>query len=92
MPSAHYRSEFSLAVLDLGLEHAIEINGGRQKLPDRRRVSARWLCGTILTGLAGAALLGAAVYAALDHQSNFAQAADTGATAAQRGRYRHQST
>jgi murein DD-endopeptidase MepM/ murein hydrolase activator NlpD len=74
MLSAHYRSEFSLAVLDLGLEHAIEINGGRQKLPDRRRVSARWLCGTILTGLAGAALLGAAVYAALDHQSNFAQA------------------
>src|ERR1700744_2546436 len=74
MLSAPYRSEFSLAVADLGLEPAIEINGGRQKLPDRRRVSARWLCGTILTGPARTLLLGAAVYAALDHQSNFAQA------------------
>jgi hypothetical protein len=74
MLTAPYRSEFSLAVMDLGLEPAIEINGGRQKLPDRRRVSARWLCGTILNGFAGIILFGAAVYSALDHQSNFAQA------------------
>ncbi|MGP0060920.1 MAG: peptidoglycan DD-metalloendopeptidase family protein [Beijerinckiaceae bacterium] len=74
MLSAPYRSVFSLAVVDLGLEPAIELNGGRQKQPDRRRVSARWLWGTILTGFAGMVLLGAAVYAALDHQSNFAEA------------------
>jgi murein DD-endopeptidase MepM/ murein hydrolase activator NlpD len=72
--SAPHRSVFSLALVDLGLEPAIELNGGRQQPPDRRRVSARWLCGTILTGFAGTVLLGAAVFAALDHQSNFAEA------------------
>jgi murein DD-endopeptidase MepM/ murein hydrolase activator NlpD len=70
--SAHSRSDFS-ALADLGLEPAIE-TAGRQRPLDRRRVSLRWLCGTILTGLAGAALISAATYAALDHQSNFAQA------------------
>jgi murein DD-endopeptidase MepM/ murein hydrolase activator NlpD len=75
MLSPSYRSEFSAAVIDLGLEPAIEVNGGRQKpQPDARRVSARWLSGTVLTGLAGTLLLSAAVFAALDHQSNFAEA------------------
>lgn len=72
--SAHSRSEFSAALADLGLEPAIEATGGRQRYLDRRRVSLRWLCGTILTGIAGAALISAATYAALDHQSNFAEA------------------
>jgi murein DD-endopeptidase MepM/ murein hydrolase activator NlpD len=73
--SSRYRSEFSAAAVDLGLEPAIEVNGGRQKTkPDGKRVSLRWLSGTILTGLAGALLLSSAVFAALDHQSNFAQA------------------
>ncbi|MGA9136396.1 MAG: M23 family metallopeptidase [Methylovirgula sp.] len=72
--SAHSRSEFSAAFADLGLEPAIETTGGRQRYLDRRRVSLRWLCGTILTGIAGAALISAATYAALDHQSNFAEA------------------
>lgn len=70
--SAHSRSDFS-ALADLGLEPAIE-TAGRQRPLDRRRVSLRWLCGTILTGLAGAALITAATYAALDRQSNFAEA------------------
>ncbi|MFP3374314.1 hypothetical protein, partial [Pseudomonas sp. SIMBA_068] len=34
--------------------------------PDRRKVSIRWLTGTVLTGLCGAGLMGGAVYAALD--------------------------
>jgi hypothetical protein len=72
--SAHSRSEFSAALADLGLEPAIETTGVRQRYLDRRRVSLRWLCGTILTGIAGAALISAATYAALDHQSNFAEA------------------
>lgn len=71
--SAHNRSDFS-ALSDLGVEPAIETADRRQSLEDRRRVSIRWLCGTILTGLAGAALISAATYAALDYQSNFAQA------------------
>jgi murein DD-endopeptidase MepM/ murein hydrolase activator NlpD len=39
---------------------------------DRRRVSVRWFVGTVLTGLCGAALMGGAVYAALDREANFA--------------------
>ena len=39
---------------------------------DRRRVSVQWFSGTILTGLCGAALMGGAVFASLDGQSNFA--------------------
>jgi murein DD-endopeptidase MepM/ murein hydrolase activator NlpD len=72
--SAHSRLEFSAALADLGLEPAIEATGGQQRYLDRRRVSLRWFCGTILTGIAGAALISAATYAALDHQSNFAEA------------------
>ena len=73
--SAHGRSEFSAAPVDLGLEPAIETASGRQRpLDGRRQVSLRWLCGTVLTGLAGAILISAATYAALDRQSNFAEA------------------
>ena len=41
---------------------------------DRRRVSVQWFSGTILTGLCGAALMGGAVFAALDGETNFAAA------------------
>ena len=33
----------------------------------------RWLCGTCLTGLLGALLIGSTIYAALDHEANFAE-------------------
>ncbi len=46
--------------------------GGGSALVDRRRVSVQWLSGTILTGLCGAALMGGAVYAALDGEARFA--------------------
>ena len=39
---------------------------------DRRRVSVQWFSGTILTGFCGAALMGGAVFASLDGQTNFA--------------------
>jgi len=61
-------------VPDLGHEPAIEADGEAHTDFDHKRVSIRWLAGTILTGLSGAALIGAAIYAALDHQSNFAEA------------------
>ncbi len=46
--------------------------GGSPGRFDRRRVSVQWFSGTILTGLCGAALMGGAVYAALDGETNFA--------------------
>jgi len=68
-----YASRHSL-VIDLGVEPAIEADGERHTFFDHRRVSVRWLVGTILTGLMGAALIGSTIYAALDHESEFAAA------------------
>jgi murein DD-endopeptidase MepM/ murein hydrolase activator NlpD len=55
-----------------GNDPPLSADGGRA--PDRRRVSLRWLTGTILTGLFGATLMGGAVYAALDGEYSFARA------------------
>ncbi|WP_244639551.1 M23 family metallopeptidase [Aureimonas endophytica] len=38
----------------------------RRRRPDRRQVSARWLAGTLLTGITSSALMGIALAAALD--------------------------
>ena len=48
------------------------VEGAGSGLVDRRRVSVQWFSGTILTGLCGAALMGGAVYIALDGEANFA--------------------
>ena len=48
------------------------VDGATPGLVDRRRVSVQWFSGTILTGLCGAALMGGAVYVALDGEANFA--------------------
>lgn len=58
---------------DIGTEPPIEADGRRHTPEDHRRVSLRWLTGTVLTGLTGALLIGAAVYSALDGESNFAE-------------------
>ena len=58
-----------LPVIYLGDEPAIESDGRKHSAHDHRRVSVRWLAGTILTGLSGAALIGAAAFAALDQRS-----------------------
>src|SRR5262249_48608863 len=49
------------------------VDGGSNADFDRSRVSVRWLSGTILTGLCGAALMGGAVFAALDGEIHMAQ-------------------
>lgn len=54
------------ASYELGLDPPLESDGAAHSDHERRRVSVRWLSGTILTGLAGAGLIGGAVYAALD--------------------------
>jgi murein DD-endopeptidase MepM/ murein hydrolase activator NlpD len=58
--------------IDLGNEPPLSVDGGLRSDFDRRRVSVRWLSGTILTGLCGAALMGGAVFAALDGEAHFA--------------------
>jgi murein DD-endopeptidase MepM/ murein hydrolase activator NlpD len=51
--------------IDLGSDPPLFVDGGSSADFDRSRVSVRWLSGTILTGLCGAALMGGAVFAAL---------------------------
>ncbi len=58
---------------DLGVDPPIDTDGGRHSALDRHRVSVRWFCGTVLTGLAGASLIGAALVAALGLQSTSAE-------------------
>jgi len=66
---AHLRTN-----IEFGVDPAIEADGARHASFDRRRVSLRWFSGTLLTGLSGAALIGSAIYAALGHQTYFAEA------------------
>ena len=58
--------------IDLGNEPPLSVDGGTGGLIDRRRVSVQWFSGTILTGVCGAALMGGAVFASLDGETNFA--------------------
>lgn len=54
--------------VELGDEPPIEADGGRRSEDDHRRISLHWLAGTVLTGLCGAGLIGAAAFAALDRR------------------------
>src|SRR5215471_8285219 len=60
------RSSLEAERIDLGNDPPLSVDGERSGLVDRRRVSVQWFSGTILTGLCGAALMGGAVFAALD--------------------------
>ncbi len=65
---------FDAETINLGNEPPLSVDGGTGGLVDRRRLSIQWFAGTILTGLCGAALMGGAVYASLDGETNFASA------------------
>ena len=67
--------------IDLGNEPPLSVDGGGGGLVDRRRLSVQWFSGTILTGLCGAALMGGAVFASLDGETNFAAAPERVETA-----------
>ena len=69
----HHR-RIDAEVIDLGNEPPLSVDGGAGGLVDRRRLSVQWFSGTILTGLCGAALMGGAVFASLDGETNFASA------------------
>ena len=66
--------------IDLGHEPPLSVDGAGS-LVDRRRLSVQWFSGTILTGLCGAALMGGAVFASLDGETNFATAPEQVETA-----------
>jgi murein DD-endopeptidase MepM/ murein hydrolase activator NlpD len=58
--------------VDLGNEPPLSVDGGTGVTVDRRRISAQWFSGIILTGLCGAALMGGAVFTSLDGEAHFA--------------------
>ncbi|GAB4071604.1 M23 family metallopeptidase [Ancylobacter sonchi] len=66
------------AAFDLGDEPPLGVDGDTEEPINRRRISIRWLMATLLTGICGAALMGGAVYAALDNEVyRFAQSPET---------------
>ena len=67
-----FRSSLEAERIELGDEPPLSVDGETGGLVDRRRISVQWFSGTILTGLCGAALMGGAVFAALDGETNFA--------------------
>ena len=69
------RHAFAHAAINLGVEPAIEADGRRHAAAERQSVSKRWLAATCLTGCAGGALIGVAIYAALDRHAVKIQAA-----------------
>ena len=71
-PRTHRRNGADSLAVDLGNEPPLSVDGGNANVIDRRRVSVQWFSGTILTGVCGAALMGGAVFASLDGETNFA--------------------
>jgi murein DD-endopeptidase MepM/ murein hydrolase activator NlpD len=71
-PRGSHRHRAEPEPIDLGNEPPLSADGGPSTVIDRRRVSVRWYAGTILSGLCGAALMGGAVYVALDGEAFFA--------------------
>jgi murein DD-endopeptidase MepM/ murein hydrolase activator NlpD len=78
---AKHHRRFAAETIDLGNEPPLSVDGGTGGLVDRRRLSVQWFSGTILTGLCGAALMGGAVFASLDGETNFASAPERVGTA-----------
>lgn len=60
---------------DLGDEQPL-ISGNGRRAPDKRRVSMRWMSGSILTGVSSLLLMGGALYAALDGRQQLATPAN----------------
>ncbi|TCT05899.1 peptidase M23-like protein [Tepidamorphus gemmatus] len=61
-------------LVNIGREPALTFDAQqpRESAVDRRRINLRWLASTVLTGLAGASLMGGALFIAFDRQAEFA--------------------
>jgi murein DD-endopeptidase MepM/ murein hydrolase activator NlpD len=66
----------NLSGADLGSEQPLNAGGATAQVVDRHDVNLRWLGASILTGVAGAALLGAAVYVSLEGVTTSAEVAE----------------
>ncbi|SUB02744.1 Glycyl-glycine endopeptidase ALE-1 precursor [Pannonibacter phragmitetus] len=64
----------ALPAVELGTMPPLVVYDERNALPDRRKVSLRWLTGTVLTGVTSIVLMGGALIAALDGQYRVAAA------------------
>jgi len=62
--------------VDLGVEPPLMVGGEDDRPTASRTVSMRWLCGTILTGVASTFLMGGALMAALNNPNQFAAQPD----------------
>jgi murein DD-endopeptidase MepM/ murein hydrolase activator NlpD len=61
--------------VDIGREPALTFDAQEsdESAHDRRGINFRWLASTVLTGVAGGALMGGALFIAFDRQSQFAE-------------------
>ncbi|WP_261405199.1 hypothetical protein [Chenggangzhangella methanolivorans] len=71
--TVHGRQAPGRPAVELGAEPPLGVAGAAD-LVDRRGVSLRWLAGTILTGMAGAGLLGGAIYSTLNGKTDVSHA------------------
>jgi murein DD-endopeptidase MepM/ murein hydrolase activator NlpD len=67
----------------VGHEPPLDVAGSASEV-DRRGISLRWLCASILTGVTGALLIGAAIYISHDGEITFAESAERAAAVAPR--------
>jgi len=56
---------------------ALSVNALRANAPDRGEVSAKWLSGTVLTGVTGALLMAAVLYVSFDGKQTFSTPYET---------------
>ncbi len=73
-PTPHASSSIPIEV-QLGNLPAL-IGGNGRRAPDKRRVSLRWMAGSILTGVTSVLLMGGALHAAFDGRQQLAQPAN----------------
>src|SRR3954466_7008397 len=74
----------ALPLSDYSNEPPLEIGTPQTVALTRRALNARWLGASVLTGLAGAALLGSAIYVSSEGEITFAEPAERAPAAGQR--------
>ncbi len=55
--------------IDIGIDAPLDPSGRERPLAEAHRISARWIAGALLTGMAGAAMIGGAIMATLQSET-----------------------